>query len=235
MSKLPQEHPPVESIRLREYLSRTVTLINGAFSTVFNLESLGALPNKAISGMMRYFEKDIGLMPNNEGPWIYIDDKWHFMATPVAKEIFSSNILITQEPVGLDTPVQISFGSATSNEFIDLTAAGTVTILEDGTYDLIGTFNIGRQGSSGGTAFFFIAAFLNGNQARTPIYAEVNNPNIVFTLQYRLVGEFVVGDEIELFMNRDSLGVDAGGLFSALSSVGWGIVPSAGIRILKLS
>ena len=227
MSKLPLENPPAESPPLREYLYRTISLINGAFSTVFNMEPLGSVPSKVSEGMMRYFSEPV--LPDIEypGPWIYTDGKWNFMSTPVATEVLRSSSHVDQEPVALDIPIQVSFGAATSNEFVSLDALGTLTILKGGAYNLIATLHIGREGSSGGVSEVFASPFVNGVISGDPLGVKVDSPSMVFSIQYSISGSFVAGTTVDLRMYRDSFGVNEGGIYSDVSSIGWGAVPSA--------
>lgn len=148
--------------------------------------------------------------------------------------IASSNV--AQEPSGLDTPLQINYGSAqgTVSDPVMLAANGDITINESGYYDINAIYSMGRQGASGGTADLFIRGLLNAVQSGNPISAIIDNTNTVIPTQLEIQGFLEAGDVLVAELVRDSTGMDDGGLFSITSSIGWGDSPSAAVRILKL-
>jgi hypothetical protein len=141
---------------------------------------------------------------------------------------------ITQEPAGLDTPLQLLFGAPQSNAAISLDADGLITILETGYYDVSITVDIGRAGSSGGIASIFLAGFVDGVLVQNPISTRVDSPANVIAQQYRLAGNVTAGETIHFEIYRDSIGVDEGGLYPEVSTIGWGTSPSSSLRILRL-
>lgn len=73
-----QEQPPAESPTLREWLTRVLNQINGAFSQIFDLE-VSNMPNIIVDGMLRYFNQAIPPDIDYEGPWIVVDGVWRPM------------------------------------------------------------------------------------------------------------------------------------------------------------
>ena len=79
MSVLPQEQPPVNDSRLREWLARMIILINGAFSQRHDFEPLGVMPLKVQNGMVRYFLVNADTMAEgitHEGLWARVNGQW---------------------------------------------------------------------------------------------------------------------------------------------------------------
>ena len=52
---------------------------------------------------------------------------------------------------------------------------------------------------------------------------------------FNITASFSAGDEFEVELYRDSLGIDDGGLETHLSTLGWGSSPSASLRVNKFT
>lgn len=160
-----------------------------------------------------------------------------------ANELFTGfSVAVTQDPVGLDNPLQVEFGPAklTSADPVNLLADGTVVINEPGSYVMIVVLNVGRSAAAQ-TSFMFIRFELNGVQLGTTFVDILENANVIHTLDLSAsvnagiaeIGNLSVGDEIKTFIYRDSAGTNDGGLVSVTSSIGWNTSPTAAISVSK--
>lgn len=140
-----------------------------------------------------------------------------------------------QNPVGLDTPLQVEFGSAQNTEAIDLAADGTLTFKETGVYLVFSTYYFSRT-SSVGQVHFFIRLLKDGVQQGNPLGIIQTDDDITtpIFLSATVSVSGAVPTDYTIECVRDSDGVDSGGLRSITSSIGWGQTPSARLRIIKL-
>ena len=152
-----------------------------------------------------------------------------------AGEIMIAESVATQDPVGLDNPLQIEFGPAQNTDIMDLAADGTLTIKETGVFLVFSTFYFSRT-SSAGQVHFFIRTLQDGVQIGNPIAIiqtddDITTP-IFLSSTTAITG--IVPTDITFECVRDADGISSGGLRSVTSSIGWGQTPSARMRILKL-
>jgi hypothetical protein len=140
-----------------------------------------------------------------------------------------------QEPTTTDDPLQVTFGPAqgAASDAVSLAADGTLTFNEDGFYAFLTTLKFGRQGGAGGVALLFLRALLDDVQVGRPVATEVDNSNIIIPQQFEFALFLSAGTELKVEIYRDSAGQDDGGLFPSTSTLGWGISPSARMRIYK--
>lgn len=143
----------------------------------------------------------------------------------------ASSTASTQLPSGLDTPLQIEFGAAQSNDYVSLSAGGALTINTTGLYRLKVNAEIGRTGGSG-TSHIFLRALLNGAQAGRSVAYLVSNAsdNKSFTDEAWL--DLPAGAVITYEIMRDSAGNDSGGLYAAsATTLAWNDAPTAALRV----
>ncbi len=139
---------------------------------------------------------------------------------------------ITQQPSGLDVPLQVTFGGAQAVPEFDLDAAGNFTCLIADEYQFNLRFQFGRLANPG-IAVIFGRGLVDGAQTVNSVFASLDDssestPTILsFTLA--LLAAQVLTFEIL----RDSAGVNEGGVFAAVSSVGWNDSPSMQLVITK--
>lgn len=147
----------------------------------------------------------------------------------------SASSLITQNPTGLDTPKQITFGDPISNTDIDIDVDGNITVLNQGVYFLTFNFNFGRANNTGTCQ---LAARLLLNDAPFGFTQGVKltaNSNIRPT-QFNLFVKLNEGDVIKAQFGRDGSGADDGGLYTLNpTGLSWALTPSAWVRISKLA
>ncbi len=157
------------------------------------------------------------------------------------KQIGLTNVLTAvdttnQEPSGLDSPLQVTFGAAqgTSSDAVMLDALGNITFNQGGLYLFNGYANFERQGSSGGVTATLFRALLNGVQSGPTKGVDLSGTGIMFPYELTLPIQVSAGDVLTWEIMRDSSGVDAGGLYIHTNSGPWSNVPSSDIRIYKL-
>lgn len=139
----------------------------------------------------------------------------------------------SQEPVGLDTALQIEFGAGETSVPVTLDANGKVTINVTGTYRIKLGFAVGRVGSAG-IASLYIRALIDGVQAGQSVHWTISSDQsyIPFTDEAWLT--LTAGTEItyEIIKDSGNSGIDAGGLFQSNPvTTGWADNPSASIRV----
>ena len=157
------------------------------------------------------------------------------------KAISSTSVLSSvdntnQEPSGLDSPLQVTFGAAqgAASDPVMLDALGNITFNQAGLYLFNGYANFERQGSSGGVTVTLFRALLNGSQSGPTKGVELSGTGIMFPYELTLPIQVSAGDVLTWEIMRDSSGVDAGGLYVHTNSGPWSNVPSSDIRIYKL-
>ncbi len=157
------------------------------------------------------------------------------------KQIGLTNVLTAvdttnQEPSGLDSPLQVTFGAAqgTSSDAVMLDALGNITFNQGGIYLFNGYANFERQGSSGGVTVTLFRALLNGVQSGPTKGVDLSNTGIMFPYELTLPIQVSAGDVLTWEIMRDSSGVDGGGLYIHTNSGPWSNVPSADVNIYKI-
>lgn len=139
----------------------------------------------------------------------------------------------SQEPVGLDTPLQMEFGAAqgTISDPVMLSAAGALTINEAGTYRIKISLAYGRTGGAGVSELYF-RALVNGTQAGQSIHAKVGSSDVFIPYTDEAWLTLPAGTVITYEMIRDSSGTDSGGIFAGVPiTAGWNDNPCAALRV----
>lgn len=148
--------------------------------------------------------------------------------------VLLSASFVNQLPSGLDTPLQVNFGAATSNTFIDLDAAGNITFLQAGVYELSIRVTQGRE-TNPGAAILLARATLNGNQIGNSFHANLPNQNTSIPLAVTTNLTASVNDVFAVQVMRSSAGVDSGGLFAQAGTAGWNNSPSAQATVTRVT
>jgi len=161
--------------------------------------------------------------------------------------LVSSNIAITsvldsisydnQNPSGTNSALQVEFngGGGSASDPVSIDALGNITFNQAGTYLLNIFFNVERQGSSGGVATFLIRSLTNGVQNSATRGFDLNSTGIMIPYEETIPFKALAGDILTYEIMRDSSGVNAAGLVAHVNSGPWSDVPSAEVRIWKLS
>ena len=141
-----------------------------------------------------------------------------------------------QEPVGTNSPLQVTFGPAQVHQDIELSSDGTITFMTDGTYFIKGFGSVERNGNSGGVASLLYRVLINGVPAGNTYGVDLNSVGIMIPLSISQPINASATDRLTFEIMRDDNGVNQGGLYTHVVSGGiWQTVPSASITIWKLN
>ena len=148
-----------------------------------------------------------------------------------AKLSASSNV--NQNPSAVDTPLQITFGSAQTTADVSVSSAGVITFNTSGNYLIDIFLRFGRSTSSG-NAILLNRILKNGAQILNSngVILSAATQTIPFSAAIPLT--MAAGDTITMEVARDSSGTNDGGLFVISPTIaGWNIVPSATVVVNK--
>lgn len=145
----------------------------------------------------------------------------------------SSFSSVNQNPSAVDTPLQITFGSAQVAADVSISAAGVITFNTSGNY-LIDIFLRFGRSTSTGNAIIMNRILKNGAQILNSngLILSAATQTIPFSAAIPLT--MVAGDTMTMEVARDSAGTNDGGLFAISPTIaGWNIVPSATVVVNK--
>lgn len=153
--------------------------------------------------------------------------------------VLASTSTATQLPSGVGVATAVTFGGATSNAALSLSAGGVVTFNQTGLYLINAYGSVERQGSSGGLSIFLFRALLNGVQAGSVKAFHLDSTDV--TVPYEITFPLnitTVGTTLSFEVMRDASGSGAGqnqgGLYPHTNTSGWSNVPSAELNIWQL-
>ena len=145
----------------------------------------------------------------------------------------SSFSSVNQNPSAVDTPLQITFGSAQTTADVSISAAGVITFNTSGNY-LIDIFLRFGRSTSAGNAILLNRILKNGAQILNSngVILSAATQTIPFSAAIPLT--MSAGDTMTMEVARDSAGTNDGGLFAVSPTIaGWNIVPSATVVVNK--
>ena len=140
---------------------------------------------------------------------------------------------VNQSPSAVDTPLQITFGSAQTTADVSISAAGVITFNTSGNY-LIDIFLRFGRSTSTGNAIILNRILKNGAQILNSngLILSAATQTIPFSAAIPLT--MAAGDTMTMEVARDSAGTNDGGLFAVSPTIaGWNIVPSATVVVNK--
>ena len=140
---------------------------------------------------------------------------------------------VNQNPSAVDTPLQITFGSAQTTSDVSISSAGVITFNTSGNY-LIDIFLRFGRSTSTGNAIVLNRILKNGAQILNSngVILSAATQTIPFSAAIPLT--MSAGDTITMEVARDSAGTNDGGLFVVSPTIaGWNIVPSATVVVNK--
>lgn len=149
-------------------------------------------------------------------------------------QILYKESLVNQIPSATDTPLQINYGAASPGPTISIAASGKITYHVTGTYYYNCKYRIGRSASTG-SAHLIIAYKLNGSWVSSFDAVYLDTLDDSSTINFSGFADMTSGDEVEVFLIRDSSGNNDGGLYffdPVLSGVP--TIPSASIDLKLL-
>lgn len=150
-------------------------------------------------------------------------------------DLLTSMSSTSQIPGVLGTPIQVSFGSATSTAQIDLNAAGDITCKVSGQYRFVFSAQCGRVGGVG-TVNLFLRLLKNSLQIGNTSLARMDNAATIVPLRFIVTIDLLAGDVIGAQIVQDSSGIaGSGGLYSVTPvAAGWATSPSAAVAISQI-
>ena len=138
---------------------------------------------------------------------------------------------VTQEPVAVDTPIQLSFGPAQVNPIVSVDALGNFTFGVTDEFQVRLRLQFGRTGNPG-TALIFGRALVNGVQLGDPVFTTLDDADFSIPTTFEGVVPFTAGDVLTVEIYRDSTGSNYGGVFAAVSTL-WTTSPSCLMTITR--
>lgn len=145
----------------------------------------------------------------------------------------SSFSSVNQNPSAVNTPLQITFGSAQATTDVSISAAGVITFNTSGNY-LVDIFLRFGRSTSTGNAIILNRILKNGAQILNSngLILSAATQTIPFSAAIPLT--MAAGDTMTMEVARDSAGTNDGGLFAVSPTIaGWNIVPSATVVVNK--
>lgn len=114
---------------------------------------------------------------------------------PAELVLFSSSFS-TQQPVAVDTPLQVNFGGAISAPEVDLAADGTMTFTADGVGFWLFVFFLNIKRAAGGTpAKTFLRNTINGIQGGAATNVDMgSNVNVSMPFNFTFAATVADGD-----------------------------------------
>lgn len=143
---------------------------------------------------------------------------------------------VSQVPLGLDIPLQVTFGGAqgSASTAVMIDALGNITFNEAGLYLINAYGSVERVGASGGVAIFLFRGLINGTPVTTTKAFHLDSPDLAFPYEVTVPFQVQAGDVLTFEVMRDSSGVNYGGLYPHTVGGGWSNVPSTEIIIWKI-
>ena len=150
--------------------------------------------------------------------------------------VLNASDTTNQTPSGLDSALQVTFGSAqgTVTDPVMVDALGNITFNESGVYLFNGYANFARGGLSGGVAVIAFRALFNGVQAGVTKVVEIKDADDMIPYDLTLPINATAGDVLTWEIIRDSSGADYGGLYTHTLLGGWTNIPSVAVSIFKV-
>lgn len=129
--------------------------------------------------------------------------KAHFVSDMLAQST------IVQTPLGLDIPLQLTFGPAQVTDHVDLDALGTFTIKQDNQYDFFVSTSLRRMGNPQET-YLVLHPTINDNTIGVSWTTNVSNSDHYDTIFAVIPVNLVAGDTVKFYLTRDGSGQDQG-------------------------
>lgn len=150
--------------------------------------------------------------------------------------VLSSFSAASQQPSSVDTPLQVTFGSAQSTTDVSLASNGTITFNTIGNYILTFFLRFGRTGGAG-TSIILNRILLSGVQGLNTNACSVDNANATIPFSTTLGFNISLpGTTLAMQIMRDSSGNNSGGLIATTPTLSsWNVSPSATVIVSKFS
>lgn len=150
-----------------------------------------------------------------------------------ATQVIAGRSYISQQPVGTDTALQLTFGSGQTTTDVDLSSSGAFTINTAGTYEIVFVLRMSRT-TGAGEAVLGARWLKNGVTQGGPTAIRLADGGFTIPFSFTTTAAFEAGDVITAEIIRDSSGVDNGGLLPfTFTDAGWEDAASAVCIISK--
>lgn len=138
-----------------------------------------------------------------------------------------------QDPVGLDTPLQVEFGAGSVTPDVTLASNGTLTFNTQGEYIVTLFLRFGRT-TAAGFSVLLSRFMINGAQGLNSNAIKIGDDETIIPFSTSLNIAATAGMTFALQIMRDSAGINNGGLIRILPTpAGWNICPSATLVVSK--
>lgn len=162
-----------------------------------------------------------------------IDDRVTTLEASHSLLLNSSSTASSQQPVGVNVPLQIEFGATVDTPDINLSVLGRLTFKTAGKYIIAPFFQYGRTGATS-KSVLVSRWLLNGTQLGQSSAAILDSADTLVPWSSSVQFTANVGDTLDIEVMQDSSGTPSGGLFevSPVAS-GWNSAPCASIQVYK--
>ena len=141
---------------------------------------------------------------------------------------------IAQEPLALDTAIQVEYGPAQSVTDVSMALDGSLTFNTTAKYQININAHYGRTGGAG-TAILLFRLLMDGVAGGGTLAAKIDNANVLVPWSSTFIIEATAGQVLTSELMRDSAGVNEGGLYSIVPSVvGWNDAPSITMQVYRV-
>ena len=162
---------------------------------------------------------------------------WVTASSPLIAQVLHAPSVSNQAPGGLDTVLQVNFGSGTGtgSDPVMVSGLGDITFNDVGVYFVNAVGYLSRVGSSGGTSVMLFRYLIDGSQVNSVGAISLSTVGITTpeTLSFP-IRISTPGTVLTFEILRDSSGVDQGGLYPTTTLSAWDDAPSSAITIWKL-
>lgn len=148
--------------------------------------------------------------------------------------VLTGSTATAQNPVAVDTPINVTFGGVQAGVDASIDASGLITINTAGFYRFKFNLSFGRT-SGAGEAILLARLLVNGTATGFVQGCRLPDENTSSPTQFDIEFACTPGQTIRVELVRDSAGVNNGGLIPIVSVLAsWADVPSAWVRVTKL-
>lgn len=152
---------------------------------------------------------------------------------PINYKVEEFSSYVDQNPIGLDNPLQVNFGSNFENDDFILDSLGTITFKVSASFEVNIIAHLGRDNTNMESLLLMYGAIndVPENIIGQTIVSHKTIHNFAFTQSYRME----IDDTIKFYIARDGSGADDGGLHTTVTqSPSIPDIPSASIQIKKI-
>ena len=140
----------------------------------------------------------------------------------------------TQEPVSVDSPIQVEYGIAQDTADVSMAANGALTFNTSGNYQINIDAHYGRTDATGTSVLLFRVLKNNVNMGDS-LAAKISSSTTLVPWSRTMLIAATAGDVITTQLMRDSAGDNSGGLSKVSPTLaGWNAAPCISMQIYKV-